>query len=185
VSETLHTLVQAARHNDESAWNSLFRRYQLPLFTYAHGLAGNREAAFDIVQETFIRAAAHVGGLRDDARFGSWIFGIAHQRCISHFRSSRRNASLFSDAFGDGMDEHEGDLPDPCLALLSSERAEALFGLIDQLPLPQRSALLLHVLGDLTLEEIAGIASVPLGTVKSRMHHAKRALRILIEKENL
>jgi RNA polymerase sigma-70 factor (ECF subfamily) len=181
VSVSLQNLVQAARNNDESAWDSLLRRYQLPLLAYARGLAGDREAAFDIVQETFAKAVSHIAGLRDDSRFGSWLFGIAHQCCVRHFRSNRREAGLFDDGLGGGMDEIEGNVPDPCLALLSAERAEALYAFVDRLPLAQRSALLLHVLGDLGLEEIAGIASVPVGTVKSRLHHAKRALRSMME----
>jgi RNA polymerase sigma-70 factor (ECF subfamily) len=179
VSEPLHHLVQAARHNDQSAWDRLFQRYQLALFAYAHGLTGNREAAFDIVQETFGRAAAHVGRLRDDGKFGSWLFGIAHQRCTEHFRRMRREDALFADDADPG--DREGAGPDPRDALLSAERAAALYALVDRLPLPQRSALLLHVLGDFPLGEIAEVAGVPVGTVKSRLHHAKRAMRSLIE----
>ncbi len=181
MSEPLPHLVQAARQNDQSAWDQLFKAYQLPLFAYAHGLTGNREAAFDIVQESFGRAAAHVGRLRDDGKFGAWLFGIAHQRCAQHFRKTRRQDVLFADDPETG--EAEGGGPDPRDALLSAERADALYALVDRLPLPQRSALLLHVLGDFSLEEIAGIAGVPLGTVKSRLHHAKRAMRSLIEEE--
>jgi RNA polymerase sigma-70 factor, ECF subfamily len=179
VSEPLPTLVQAARNHDPSAWDELFHRYQLPLFAYARGLTGDREAAFDIVQEAFIRAVANLGRLREDRKFGSWIFGIAHQRCVHHFRRTRRTEELFD---GDrGIDEADDAGPDPREALLSAERAEALYVLVDRLPLPQRSALLLHVLEGFTLEEIAEVARVPLGTVKSRLHHAKRALRGLIE----
>ncbi len=181
MSEPLHHLVQAARQNNQSAWDQLFKRYQLSVFAYAHGLTGDREAAFDIVQEAFGRAAAHIGRLRDDAKFGSWLFGIAHQRCLQHYRRTRREDVLFADDPNTG--DHEGGDPDPRDALLSAERAEALYALVDRLPLPQRSALLLHVLGDFTLEEIAGIAAVPLGTVKSRLHHAKRAMRSLIGEE--
>lgn len=61
------------------------------------------------------------------------------------------------------------------------EDAEAFFALLELLPLPQRSTLLLHVLEDFSLEEIAAISAVPIGTVKSRLHHAKRALRQKIE----
>lgn len=180
MSEPSQTLVQAARHNVESAWNSLLSEHQLALFSYARSLTGDREAAFDIVQETFSRAIAHIGGLRDDGRFASWLFGIAHQCCVRHFRSRRRRAALFDDAPGGEMDAIEGSEPDPSVALLSAERAESLYALIDALPLPQRSALLLHVLGDLSLEEIAAAASVPVGTVKSRLHNAKRSLRGLM-----
>ena len=56
--------------------------------------------------------------------------------------------------------------------------------LLDQLPLPQRSVLLLHFIEDLSLEEIAGITGAQIGTVKSRLHYAKRALRKLWEEKN-
>lgn len=62
----------AARNNDESAWGELFRSYRLRLFAYANGLTGDREAASDIVQESFARAVMHLGTLRDDGRFGPW-----------------------------------------------------------------------------------------------------------------
>lgn len=179
MSEPLHALVQAARRNDSSAWNELVRRYQLPLFTYAKGVTGDREAAFDIVQEGFIRAVAHVGRLRDDGKFGSWLFGIAHQRCLLHLRRSRRQDALFSDEPAPREGDDGG--PDPRDAVLSAERAQALYALVDRLPLPQRSALLLHILEGFSLEEIAAISEVPVGTVKSRLFHAKRALRALIE----
>jgi RNA polymerase sigma-70 factor (ECF subfamily) len=179
VSEPLHNLVQSARNNDESAWDELFRAYQLRIFAYARSLTGDREAAFDIVQESFIRAISNVASLRDDSRFGSWLFGIAHQRCLLHFRRTKREVA----PLGDEDDARDGpsDWPDPREALLHGERTEALYALVDSLPLQQRSALLLHVLGDFSLEEIAGIADVPVGTVKSRLYNAKRALRGLIE----
>jgi RNA polymerase sigma-70 factor (ECF subfamily) len=181
VSDTPQTLVQAARKNDLSAWDQLLQSYQLRLFAYANGLTGDRQAAFDIVQESFIRAVSHLGSLRDDERFGSWLFAIAHQRCLEHFRRAKRQASLSqgdADALGP-----DGGGPDPRDAILSAERAQALYALVDRLPVPQRSALLLHVLGGFSIEEVAGIAAAPVGTVKSRLHHAKRALRGLIERE--
>ena len=179
MSEPAPTLVQAARRHDEDAWNELFRRYQLPLFSYAHGFTRDRAAAFDIVQDTFAGALAHIGGLRDDSRFGSWLFGIAHQGCIRHFRKNRRRSELFED--GPMADDLAGDPgPDPCRALVTAEQSEALLALVATLPLPQRSALLMHVLGDLSLEEIAEAAGAPLGTIKSRLHQAKQALRRLI-----
>jgi RNA polymerase sigma-70 factor (ECF subfamily) len=182
VSEHLHNLVQAARNNDESAWDQLLRSYQLRLFSYANALTGNRETAFDIVQDSFARAVAHIGGLRDNAKFGSWLFGIAHRCCMQHFRRTKRESALLGGERDQQAPESDG--PDPRDALLSAERAQALYALVDQLPLAQRSALLLHVLGEFSLGEIAEISAVPVGTVKSRLFHAKRALRKLIEEEN-
>jgi RNA polymerase sigma-70 factor (ECF subfamily) len=64
------------------------------------------------------------------------------------------------------------------------EQEAELMNLIEQLPLPQRSALLLHFVEDFSLEEIAGITSVSLGTVKSRLYYGKKALRTMLEELN-
>jgi RNA polymerase sigma-70 factor (ECF subfamily) len=141
-------------------------------------VVGAREAAFDVVQETFSRALVHIGSLRDDSKFGSWLFGIAHQACLRQFRSWKRDDAVF-DTEAEPTD-HAAGADHPLSLLLSSEDAGRLYELVDTLPLPQRSALLLHVLGDATIEDIAAITGVPPGTIKSRLFTAKRALRVLI-----
>src|SRR3569832_1086695 len=82
--------VAGARRGDAGAWAILFRRYQLPLYVYVVELVRNEQTARDIVQETFINAHRHIGSLRDDARLGSWLFGIAHQKCQQHWRKPKR-----------------------------------------------------------------------------------------------
>jgi RNA polymerase sigma-70 factor (ECF subfamily) len=81
--------VAQARAGEPAAWDALFRRYQLPLYVYVFELVHNEQSSLDIVQETFIAAARHLGGLREDAKFGSWLFGIAHQKVIGSV--ARRN----------------------------------------------------------------------------------------------
>ena len=174
-------LVRAARQHDLHAWDSLLHRHQLPLYSYAAELLRDNTVALDIVQETFAAAVGHIDGLRDDAKFTSWLFGIAHQRCMQHWRRTRRDADVFAATDEAPSDWPDNDGVDPCAVLLRQEQADELFALVAQLPAPQRSALLLHVLEDFSLEEIAGITDAPLGTVKSRLHHAKRALRQLLE----
>ncbi|MEO5961583.1 MAG: RNA polymerase sigma factor [Opitutaceae bacterium] len=176
-------LVHAARHHAPEAWDTLLKRHQLPLYTYVAELLRNDTAALDIVQETFAAAVRHVATLRDDTRFASWLFGIAHQKCVQHWRRARRTEDIFSpneneDAQSDWPD---ADGEDPRNLLLRRESADEFFALLARLPPPQRAALLLHVIEDFSLEEIATIAAVPVGTVKSRLHHAKRALRQLVE----
>jgi RNA polymerase sigma-70 factor (ECF subfamily) len=161
----------------------LLKRHQLPLYTYAAELLRDDSAALDIVQETFAAAVRHIGSLRDDGRFASWLFGIAHQKCVQHWRRTQRAEAVFAPV---DEDESAGDwpdagTPDPRATLLRREQAEEFFALVERLPAHQRSALLLHVLEDFSLEEIATITGVPVGTVKSRLHHAKRALRQLVE----
>lgn len=165
--------VQAAREGDAAAWDSIIRRYQLPLFTYIHELVRDEQTSLDLVQETFLSAVRHLGTLREDHRLGSWLFGIAHQKCIQQWR--RRERWKFTEA------EPDEDWPDaaddPCDGLLRREQEETLMNLVARLPLPQRAVFLLHVLEELPLHEIAIITNAPVGTVKSRLHHARLALR--------
>lgn len=167
--------VPQARAGEPAAWDPLFRRYQLPLYVYVFELVRTEQSSLDIVQETFIAAVRHIGGLREDNKFGSWLFGIAHQKCIQHWR--KRKEILF-----DEIPETLGDFEDSPDDLLIRREQEAEFmNLLNQLPLPQRSVLLLHFVEDFSLEEIAQITETQLGTVKSRMYYAKRALRKLLE----
>lgn len=175
-------LVNAARQHAPDAWNTLLKRHQLPLYTYLAELVRDEAAALDIIQETFSAAIRHIASLRNDARFSSWLFGIAHQKCIQHWRRVRRDETLFvNDADDPPTDWPNTDEIDPRSLLIQREQADAFFALVERLPAAQRAALLLHVLEDFSLEEIAMITSVPVGTVKSRLHHAKRALRQLVE----
>src|SRR6185436_17324078 len=94
VAEVEQLPVAAARAGDAAAWDALFRRYQLPLYVYVVELLHNEQAALDVVQEAFINAARHIGSLRDDSRFGSWLFSIAHQKCRQHWRRPQRHVPL-------------------------------------------------------------------------------------------
>jgi RNA polymerase sigma-70 factor (ECF subfamily) len=181
VAEQLPNLVQAARRHDVRAWDTLLKQHQLPLYAYVAELTRDRHTALDLVQETFANAVRHIATLRDDAKFASWLFGIAHQHCVQQFRRKRRHEDLFADTNDEADDFPDASLDDPRETLISTEHSEAFFTLVEKLPAAQRSALLLHVLEDFSLEEIATITAVPLGTVKSRLHHAKRALRKLVE----
>ena len=176
--------VAAARSGDPAAWEALFRRFQLPLYAYARELLHDDQAALDVVQETFLNAVRHLATLRDEARFGSWLFGIAHQRCQHHGRRRGREARWLVAVPADLEIEDlsaADDGPDPHDWLVRSEQEAEFFRRLGELPDAQREVLLLRFVDDLSLGEIAGITGVPLGTVKSRLHHAKRSFRLLLE----
>jgi RNA polymerase sigma-70 factor (ECF subfamily) len=179
VAEREQLPVQQARDGNPAAWDALFRRYQLPLYVYVFELLHNEQTSLDLVQETFIAAARHIGGLRDDEKFGSWLFGIAHQKVIQLWRKHGGKEILF-DEIPESPDEFENSPDD---LLIRREQEMEFMNLLNQLPPPQRSVLLLHFVEDFSLEEIARIMETQIGTVKSRLHYAKRALRKLLEKK--
>lgn len=172
--------VKAAREGDPDAWDTLFRRHQRPLHVFAAELVRDPSASLDIVQETFIAATKHIGGLRDDRKFTSWIFTIARQKCAQH-RRRRRDPELRIEDIDEaaiGSEEDPGDL------LVRDEDEAAFLAALDRLPLPQREAIVLRFLEEFSLEEIATIVSTPLGTVKSRLHHARQTLKQWMQNED-
>ena len=179
VAEPEQLPVPEARAGDPAAWDVLFRRYQLPLYVYAFELLQDEQASLDIVQETFINATRHVGSLREDAKFGSWLFGIAHQKCIQRWRRHGREAATLEEIAAAPAEPGN----DPSELLIRAEQEAAVMKLLNQLPLAQRSVLLLHFIEGFPLEDIATVTGAPLGTVKSRLHYAKQALKKLIEED--
>ena len=169
--------VSQARAGEPAAWDALFRRYQLPLYVYVFELVRDEQVGLDLVQETFIAAVRHIGGLRDYAKFGGWLFGIAHQKCVQHWRKRRETLLDKTPELPDEFEAGPDDL------FIRREQEAEFMNLLEQLPPLQRSVLLLHFVEDFPLEEIARITETQLGTVKSRLHYAKKSLRKLLEEK--
>jgi RNA polymerase sigma-70 factor (ECF subfamily) len=177
VAEREQLPVLQAKAGGPEAWDILFRRYQLPLYVYVFELVHDEQTSLDLVQETFIAAVRHIGSLRADAKFGSWLFGIAHQKCLQRWRKQNRE-EILRDEISESPDKFESGPDD---LLIRREQETDFMERLNQLPLPQRSVLLLHFVEDFSLEEIAGITGTAVGTVKSRLHYAKKSLRKLLE----
>jgi RNA polymerase sigma-70 factor (ECF subfamily) len=169
--------VREARAGEPDAWNALLARYRLPLYTYVFELVHNEQASLDIVQESFINAARHIATLRDDDKFGSWLFNIAHQKCAQLWR--KKNPVEIAIERDDETLE-DADLG-PMELLVREEQEREFMKLLDQLAPPHRAVVLLHFVEDFSLEEIARITATPLGTVKSRLYYARKAFKKLLE----
>ena len=171
--------VPQARTGEPAAWDALFRRYQLPLYGMSSSWSATSKRAWISSRKTFINATRHIGGLREDGKFGSWLFGIAHQKCIQRWRKQGREAAGLEELAA-VPGEFEAD---PAELLIREEQEAAFMKLLSRLPVAQRSVLVLHFVEEFPLEEIARITGTVLGTVKSRLHYAKQALRKLIEED--
>jgi RNA polymerase sigma-70 factor, ECF subfamily len=177
VAEREQLPVPQARAGDPGAWDVLFHRYQLPLYAYAFELVHDEQASLDIVQESFINAVRHIDGLREDAKFGSWLFGIAHQKCVQRWRRQNREATALEELAATVPELEDG--PDD--RLIHKEQEGEFMSKVNQLPPAHRSVLLLHFIEGFSIEEIAGITGTAPGTVKSRLYYAKKSLRELLQ----
>src|SRR5690349_13477526 len=150
VAEREQLPVSQARAGEPAAWDALFHRYQLPLYVYVFELVHEEQTSLDLVQETFLAAVRHIGSLRDDGKFGSWLFGIAHQKCIQRWRRQTREESALEE-IGAGLPEFDAG---PDELLIRAEQEEEFMVLLNQLPVPQRSVWLLRFVEEFSVEQI-------------------------------
>jgi RNA polymerase sigma-70 factor (ECF subfamily) len=129
------------------------------------------ETARDVVQETWIGAIRGLRGLRDPARFPTWIYGIATRKCADAIRAKARRRRI------DARSEVAG----PVQEALSPEHQIDLATAIRGLPPTHRAVIHLFYGAEMSVEEIASILKIPSGTVKSRLHHAREALRFQLD----
>src|SRR5256884_9730130 len=94
VAEREQLPLAQARAGEPAAWDTLFRRYQLPLYVYVFELLHDEQASLDIVQETFISAVRNIGGLGGNEKFGSWVLGLAHPQRFETRPKERRDETV-------------------------------------------------------------------------------------------
>jgi RNA polymerase sigma-70 factor (ECF subfamily) len=164
-------LLELARTGREAAFLALYQRYRTPVYRFAWRLTGSVESAEDVTQDCFV---ALLSGAAFDGRQGelrAYLFGIARHLAFRRMRANERES-----ADGDESLEMAGGV-DALAGLLHQERAAAVARAISLLPPLQREALILYEYEELSLEEIAQVAAIEVGAVKSRLHRARETLR--------
>jgi RNA polymerase sigma-70 factor (ECF subfamily) len=172
-------LVTRWKAGDESAFESLIKRHEGRVFGLLMRMLGNREDAEDVAQETFISLHRHGHRFRHDARFSTFVYRVAANAALNRRRTlGRKNARLRKlqtrQAAGD-------DLPttsrDPESAAFGTQVQARVQDALLQLPPDLRAATVLYDIEGLSYREIAAVLNIPEGTVKSRIHRARGALR--------
>jgi len=181
-----HLVARAAR-GDTGAFNLLVSRWENRLFNYAFRLTGNREDALDVCQDTFLKAFQQLHRLQDPARFAGWLFTIARNYCLAHFRTRQRRAEDGEGPDPQGLDALQAERSAARLGdLQEMEPAELRLlveGALDRLSFEQREAVVLKVFEGLRFDEIAGIAGCPLSTAKSRVYLGLSRLKTILNEE--
>ena len=169
-------LALRCRRGDRAALEELIRTWQPPVLYFIRRLVRDETDAWDVLQKTWIRVLNGIGSLSDPQSLTPWLYRVARNTALSHARS--REAS--HESLEDHPDAFTGDPDD---GQLEFEDAEQVHRGLLALSLAHREVLTLFFLEDLSVEEVAAVLGVPPGTVKSRLHYAKRALRKVIEGE--
>jgi RNA polymerase sigma-70 factor, ECF subfamily len=170
-------IARGLRRRDPDLLDRLIEQYQHRLFRYLVHWTGRRELAEDLFQETWIRVLERGHQFNDKYAFSTWLFAVARNLAIDHMRR-KRPASL-DGLLDDG--ETPFDVPETGRAsaldmTLQREQTEQIAAGMQHLPAEYREALTLRFQEGMSLEEIASVARVPLGTVKSRVYRGLSAL---------
>ncbi|AGT30592.1 RNA polymerase sigma factor SigW [Geobacillus genomosp. 3] len=173
--------IKAIRKGDQNAYADLVDLYKDKIYRLCYRMLGNRHEAEDAAQEAFIRAYIHIDKYNPDMKFSTWLYRIATNLTIDKLRKRKPDVYLDEELNGtDGL-TMQAQLPSremsPEEAVESLELQETVQRAIEQLPEKYRSVLVLKYIEDLSLQEISEILELPVGTVKTRLHRGREALR--------
>lgn len=164
-------LVLRCQLGDEIAFEALFDRHHGRVLYYLRGLVGRAEAE-DVLQRVWLTVYRKIGGLERPEAFRAWLYRIARNTAISRLRRRRDRVSL------DSAPAREQLVVDPEVEDdgLPGADVDALRAALEELSDEHREVVVLRYVEGLSYQQIAEVVEAPVGTVRSRLHYAKRAL---------
>ena len=171
---------------DMAAFDTLYGRHEKGVWRFVLRSVRDPALADDLLQDVWFAVVRHAATYQPTARFKTWLFTVAHNRVVDHFRTARNHVSLDGDADGGAEGGGAGALGDrlaadsgfgPVRQLQSREQAAALIEAVEQLPPEQRVAFLLQAEAGMVVEEIARTTGTSFETAKSRLRYARTFLR--------
>ncbi len=172
-----HALVARAQRGDVQAFEEIYRSFERPVFNLALRIAGDRELAREVLQETMLKVIDHIPGFRAGAPFWSWLRQIAVNEALMQLRRGRRQSRELSNEDEDGFGEDAGPLPPAAADAAQLHRA------LGSLPSATRTVLWLYHAEGYTHEEIATLMQRTPSFSKSQLARGTRRLRTLLNVE--
>jgi RNA polymerase sigma-70 factor (ECF subfamily) len=166
-------LALRCRLGEPAAFAELVATMERPLLYFARSIVRDDEAALDVLQAVWFAAFREIRRLKDLAALRPWLYRLTRGHAVDHIRRDvGRNA--VERSFSEETAEIARSCHEP---RFDAEDAATLHRALASLDVRQREVLVLHFLEDLPVEEVASVVGCPPGTVKSRIYHAKRALK--------
>ncbi|MCD6508681.1 sigma-70 family RNA polymerase sigma factor [Candidatus Poribacteria bacterium] len=176
------TLIESLLEGNIEALGVLFERYRRMVYNVAYRITRSHHDASDVTQETFIKVFKSISRFRGESNVETWIYRIAVNSALNHLRKmERRREEPFDDV-------PEGEIPptkrssdDPGRCLERNELRRAISQAMRKLSPDHRAVVVLHDVEGLTHAEISKILGCSEGTVKSRLHYARKKLRRILK----
>jgi RNA polymerase sigma-70 factor (ECF subfamily) len=167
--------VRRLQRGDTEAFTPLVQRYQRTIFNLAYRMLGDYDDAAEVSQEAFLSAYRSIGSFRGDASFSTWLYRIA----VNHANTRRKSAALWQQRTApiESIEPPSDGDADPANAVERKELRRQVQAALNELTSEDAAIILLRDLQDVPYEEVAQVLGIPIGTVKSRLHRARRALK--------
>jgi RNA polymerase sigma-70 factor (ECF subfamily) len=176
------SLIERCKHGDREAFGIIVKCYAHRAYLTALVLLGNPDDAMDLSQEAFARAMRQIKRFDSNCRFFPWFHKLLRNLCINFLRSRSRRSSRSTS-----LDEIawllQDSSPDARQQLAQKEIVERLWLAIEQLSSEHKEIITLKYFQGLSYKEIAETLEIPIGTVMSRLYHARCALKHLLSRE--
>jgi RNA polymerase sigma-70 factor (ECF subfamily) len=183
MSDEAKSIARGLQKRDPDLLDRLIEQYQYRLFRYLVYITGNKERAEDFFQETWIRVLERGHQYNGRSKFEAWLFAIARHLVIDWQRSKKaQSLDSLTDPEQENPVQFANEIePSPLHQILSHETQENVQASLSQIPAIYREVLVLRFQEELQIEEMAGVLSVPLSTVKSRLYRGLEALRGVLQ----
>jgi len=177
-------LLRRLRDRDERAFRELVDEHRDKVFNLTYRMLGNRAEAEDVAQEVFISVFKTVDSFREESKFSTWLYRVTVNHCKNRIKYLARRHDRDQDQLDDAVDKTVAaaigtgiPMTRPDRQLEGAQMEKLLQEAISQLDEEHRVVVVLRDIEDLSIEEICEITGLPDGTVKSRLHRARLALR--------
>lgn len=168
-------LAQQLKRGDREAFDLLYEKYKNLVIRTAYLITGNKPDSEDVAQETFVKVYLHISELKNDAGLKPWMMRILVRTA---YRSARKRNREVPDEEIERLSEGEDrTILSPLGQMIKREEAEVISGAVSALPVKQRTVVVLYYYNEFSVSEIAGMLNCREGTVKSRLHTARKFLK--------
>ena len=173
-------LVREAQQGQAEAFRTLVDAYERRLLYFIRRILGEEDRSLDVLQDVWLTVIKRLPSLQSAEAFRVWLYRIARDKAVDAVRGRQREREVLAD-IAESLPDESADQIEPGF---TSENIELIHQALSLLPAAHREVLTLRFLEDMSLEEVSHVIGCPLGTVKSRLHHAQRLLRNKIKELN-
>jgi RNA polymerase sigma-70 factor (ECF subfamily) len=184
LADSLSDIIKRSQRGDVAAFRQIVECHQSGAFALAFRMLGNQADAEDVLQDSFLMVWKHLPRFDAEKKFTTWLYRIVVNRCFDRLKARRRKRNIFVETNEDWM-QHLPDVGNPEHNWSTKEIAGMIGKLARELGEKQKVVFVLRDLQDLNIDEVVQITGLTIGSVKSNLYYARKAIRQKLQRMNI